>query len=69
MTPKEKADELVRKYTVHSYRGSAPLNIHVQSIKNYALIAVEEILKITWVDSVLTVQDYWNEVKQEIKNL
>jgi hypothetical protein len=34
-----------------------------------ALIAVDEILKITWVDKFLTVEDYWNEVKQEIEKL
>jgi hypothetical protein len=65
MTPKEKAIELVGKMKY-------PMNgVYVIShvANELALIAVDEILKITWVDKFLTVEDYWNEVKQEIEKL
>jgi hypothetical protein len=65
MTPKEKAEELVNKMKY-------PMNgVYVIShiANELALIAVDEILKITWVDKFLTVEDYWNEVKQEIEKL
>lgn len=61
MTPKLKAEELVLRYSKINAR-------HKDSIK-CALIAVDEILKITWVDKILTVEDYWNEVKQEIEKI
>jgi hypothetical protein len=65
MTPKEKALELVdkMKYPV----GGVYIISHIAN--ELALIAVDEILKITWVDKFLTVEDYWNEVKQEIEKL
>jgi hypothetical protein len=64
MTPKEKAIQLVEQFSsvlMHD-------EIYEDSIK-CALIAVDEILKITWVDKFLTVEDYWNEVKHEIEKL
>ena len=71
MTPKEKAKELVNKMLdkqeysdVYQEKG-----IISWSAKQCALIAVDEILKITWVDKFLTVEDYWQEVKQEIEKL
>jgi hypothetical protein len=68
MTAKEKAIELFNKYADEmnfddTYRG------YKQQSKQCALIAVDEILKITWVDKFLTVEEYWNEVKQQIKEL
>ena len=77
MKPREKAAELVSKYTMHSYRGSVPLNIHVKSIKECALIAVDEILKsvgeVNWPNEELTdftnYFEFWEEVKQEIEKL
>jgi hypothetical protein len=66
MTPKEKALELVEKYH-KDYDLLWDLS-WIQA-KQCALIAVDEILKITWVDKFLTVEDYWNEVKQEIEKL
>ena len=68
MTPKQKAEELFQKY----YNNYGYYGIPVDAIKNskqFALIAVDEILKITWVDKFLIVEDYWNEVKQEIEKL
>ena len=69
MTPKEKAEELVRKYY------SFGLNNPAQSFSWYeckqcALIAVDEILNndgFTKFDDYLT--EYWQEVKQEIEKL
>jgi hypothetical protein len=69
MTPKEKAEELVRKYTMHAYRGSVPLHIHVQAIKKYALIAVDEIIQSTSWQYLTEGLDYWQEVKEEIEKL
>jgi hypothetical protein len=65
MTPKEKAIELVdkMKYPV----GGVYIISHIAN--ELALIAVDEILKITWVDKFLTLEDYWNEVKHEIEKL
>jgi hypothetical protein len=64
MTPKEKAKELVDKYEfvyIQNYTS-------MFEVKECALIAVDEIIDLVKhidVDS----EDYWNEVKQEIKNL
>jgi hypothetical protein len=62
MTPKEKAIELVEKFT-NLYEG---INLGLAKkhwAKQSALIAVDEILK-------LRVNiPYWQEVKQEIENL
>jgi hypothetical protein len=68
MTPKEKAEELFKQY--YSYLKANLMNDEEawEDAKVCALIAVDEILKITWVDKFLTVEEYWEEVKQEIKN-
>jgi hypothetical protein len=77
MTPKEKADELV-------YRFSTPIKvfsqlegwiIHVDSskAKGHALVAVDELIKIHYL--LTTTQDtspsinYWKDVKQELEKL
>jgi hypothetical protein len=62
MMPKQKAIELVNKY--YNY---LPQWVNTTDAKLCALIAVDEILKITWVDKFLTVEEYWQEVKQEIQ--
>jgi hypothetical protein len=74
MTPKEKAVELIEKFEKEVYKYDLDTNdkydmslFHLA--KQCALIAVDEILKITWVDKFLIVEDYWNEVKQEIQKL
>ena len=71
MTPKEKANELFHKfcYAIRTEETDSGYFTNVLYAKNCALIAVDEILKITWVDKFLTVEDYWNEVKQEIEKL
>jgi hypothetical protein len=64
MTPKEKAKELVDKFTLV---GLQQRNEGIQC----ALIAVDEILNVTaglngWINGF---QSYWEEVKQEIEKL
>jgi hypothetical protein len=68
MTPTEKAKELIQQFypEVQWKLGQEDC---LQRAKRCVLIAVDEILKITWVDKFLTVEEYWEEVKQEIENL
>tara|TARA_R110000803_G_scaffold69326_2_gene131663 strand:+ start:3003 stop:3227 length:225 start_codon:yes stop_codon:yes gene_type:complete len=74
MTPKEKAKELVYKYScLHLGEDFDKWKengiVFDSQDKQCALISVDEILKITWVDKFLIVEDYWLEVKQEIEKL
>jgi hypothetical protein len=66
MTPREKAEELVNKYC-HLYYD----DISWEQSKPCALIAVDEILNHHSQEQGLYRIDtyYWQEVKQEIKNL
>jgi malonyl CoA-acyl carrier protein transacylase len=77
MTPKEKAEELVKKmYSVHSNSAS---DITLMFAKQCALIAVDEILELTkkntynpfdWNEITGVRYDkFWTEVKQEIEKL
>ena len=61
MTPQDKADELVTKY-----RRFLPMNLTTMlDAKGCAIIAVDEIMKaLGKVDKM-----YWEEVKQEIREL
>jgi len=64
MTPKEKAQELVDKYDFDHQE--------FDYSKEYALIAVDEILKT--IETIYEhdwkiLDSYWNEVKKEILNL
>ena len=62
MTPKEKAVELISKMQKDF------IFIFSKEIsKNHALIAVDEIIKVTVDD--WSHDDYWQEVKQELINL
>jgi hypothetical protein len=67
--PKEKAEELIRKYYTWGINKEGQTLSWLEA-KQCALIAIEEILKsrpaIT--DSQIEYQNYWEEVKQEIKN-
>ena len=71
MTPKEKAEELVDKYIYKQVMcyGSADFDL----IKEFALIAVEEILDIDCYDMseepFNNHIEYWQEVKNEIEKL
>jgi len=60
MTPKEKAEELIDKFT--------QTNGNSFFAKECALIAVDEILKLE-LQEVYQNSDYWQEVKQEIEKL
>lgn len=67
MTPKEKAEELVDKFrsNIISFLSD---NMKDQNAKQCALIAVDELIKAT--ENVWFLDgDYWEEVKQEIKNI
>jgi hypothetical protein len=74
MTPKEKADELVKKmYAVHSNSAS---NITLYFAKQCALIAVDEICEILEDNGLTFIEyhdrttiEYWLQVKQEIEKL
>ena len=85
MTPVEKARALMQNYidvqkqidwstydnthVLCYYIGDTEEKYWHKLAKQCALIAVDEILKITWVDKFLSVEDYWNEVKIEIEKL
>ena len=82
MTPKEKAEELIDKFSerkkfLDEYAGWL---IHLDSskAKGHALIAVDEILQIFnnewtkldfWTEEINGTINFWQEVKQEIQNL
>jgi hypothetical protein len=69
MTPKEKAEELVNKYSIWCWN---EVVCDYEIAKQCALIAVDEILdsitKINQYDFG-TLNYYWNEVKQELEKL
>ena len=77
MTPKEKAIELVDKYSTYVVMWSGGIEVETQNVKQCTLIAVDEILKsvsqVKWIDEesidFTSFFDYWQEVKQEINNL
>ena len=69
MTPKEKAQELLSKYTSITLKEVVPgifLAFDEELCKKFALIAVDEILGFLSYQSHIK---YWQEVKQEIEKL
>jgi hypothetical protein len=67
MTPKEKAQELVKKmYAVHS---SSASDITLYFAKCCALVAVDEMIEELIVTDFANRFPYWQEVKQEIEKL
>jgi len=81
MTPKEKAKELIEKMNVIHYvklggkntnSKGLPVSMHDDQIKQCALIAVDEIIEEllecgeVWMKSRII---YWQEIKQEIRDL
>jgi hypothetical protein len=67
MTPKEKADELVKKmYAVHSNSAS---DITLHFAKQCALVAVDEILSNPMFFADWGMVHFWQQVKQEIVNI
>ena len=66
MTPKEKADELVKR--MYAVRSNSASDITLYFAKQCALIALDEMMKIAiWTDS--GVLDYLTEVKEEMQKL
>jgi hypothetical protein len=63
MTPKEKAEEITLKY----YNLGKHLYIPMSFAKQCALIAVDEVRDN--LPLISDIQQYWNEVKQEIEKL
>jgi hypothetical protein len=74
MTAKEKAIELMNKYqyAVRFDESETQYFANMHSVKECALIAVDEILKQCWDYRDIDLQasyDYWQEVKQKIQLL
>jgi hypothetical protein len=74
MSAKDKAKELMDKYqyAVRFDESETQYFANMHSVKQCALIAVDEILKQCWDYRDIDLQasyDYWQEVKQEIQLL
>jgi hypothetical protein len=74
MSAKDKAKELMDKYqyAVRFDESETQYFANMHSVKECALIAVDEILKQCWDYRDIDLQasyDYWQEVKQEIQLL
>ena len=67
MTPKEKANLLVTNFIKHS-RAEKDIK-PIQSAKQCALIAVDELIYETQFEVPNIRQRYWIDVKQKIKNI
>lgn len=68
MTPKLKAEELITKYMISQDLNGWQDVRDVFAARRCALIAVDEILSVIWINLDDEV-DYWAEVKQEIEKL
>lgn len=73
MTAKEKAKELIEKFSerrkiLTETKGWVE-HIDSSKAKGHALIAVDEILNINSVDKDFSLSFYWLDVKDEIENL
>jgi 2-hydroxy-3-keto-5-methylthiopentenyl-1-phosphate phosphatase len=69
MTPKEKAEELIRKYYRWGLHKDGQSLSWLES-KECALIAVDEIIEVLWkTNKNETEYRHWQEVKKEIENL
>ena len=73
MTPKEKAEELIDKFSERRKLLTETKGwiIHIDSskAKGHALTAVDEILNINSVDKDFSLSYYWQEVKKEIQSI
>jgi len=68
MTPKEKAEELFKKY--RTLASDVNIEQRERTAKKCALIAIDEILKCNpQSDSEYSTISFWQEVKQEIEKL
>jgi preprotein translocase subunit Sss1 len=73
MTPKEKAEELINKFSerrkiLTETKGWVEY-VNSSKAKGHALVAVDEILNINSVDKDFSLSHYWLDVKDEIQNL
>ena len=73
MTPKEKAEELIIKFSerrkiLTETKGWVE-HLDSSKAKAHALVAVDEILNINSVDKDFSLSHYWLDVKDEIQNL
>ncbi|MEN9326938.1 MAG: hypothetical protein RI943_1371 [Bacteroidota bacterium] len=70
MTQKEKAEELINKFIPHTkvFHEVLGWEEYIDSAKECALIAVDEILKVAFY-STDKIYNYYIEVKQEIERL
>ena len=73
MTPKQKAIELITRFQHPLSEESNTDCLHIEVAKEFALIAVDEILKaVDNPDETYLMKhsvNYWTEVKQEIEKL
>jgi hypothetical protein len=71
MTPKEKAQELIKKFSFNTrcFSETKGWEDSFFDAKECALIAVDEILSINSVDKDEDLSNYWEQVKQEIEKL
>ena len=68
MTPKGKAEELILKYL--RVNNDTKEWFHKELARQCALVAVDEILTVLYdLDITSAVENYWEEVRQEIENL
>jgi len=67
MTPKEKAEDIVRKYSTYVVMWAGGVETGRQNVKQCALIAVDEILSLFINECEDT--SYWQEVKNELEKL
>jgi metal-dependent HD superfamily phosphatase/phosphodiesterase len=67
MTPKEKAWKLMDQ-CIKFHRNGIYNQVHEDIAKQYALMIVDEILKLD-LQEIYMNYDYWIEVKQEIEKL
>lgn len=70
MTPKQKAEELIKRFKVTKLEGGGILSIYDYSAKQMALLCVDEILSTIEVDyDKPTIQaNFWIWVKKELNN-
>jgi hypothetical protein len=70
MTPKEKSEELIKKYKpIVTLKMGFEHTYILKQAKKAALIAVDEILKVSIFFKLIAETEYWNEVKEEIEKL
>jgi hypothetical protein len=70
MTPQEKAQELVDKYSmITKWKMGVEQEYVIKKAKECALIAVDEMKTSLFNNDLMYMYDYWLEVKKEIEKL